>query len=70
MYSNFFNVGVISKYFDVVKKMGFEDAPDYDLLRKILKEDLIKHKQENKAFDWEKKIGTSVEKKDRRKTKG
>jgi hypothetical protein len=44
MYSNFFNVGVISKYFDVVKKMGFEDAPDYDLLRKILKEDLIKHK--------------------------
>ncbi len=41
---NFFNVGVISKYFDVVKKMGFEDAPDYDLLRKILKEDLIKHK--------------------------
>jgi hypothetical protein len=30
---------------EAVKKIGFEDQPDYDLLRKILKEDLIKHKE-------------------------
>jgi len=35
---------VIAKYLDAVKKIEFEETPDYDYLRKILKEDLIKHK--------------------------
>jgi hypothetical protein len=35
---------VIAKYLDAVKKIEFEETPDYDYLRKILKEDLVKHK--------------------------
>jgi hypothetical protein len=55
---------------DAVKKIEFEETPDYDQLRKILKEDLIKHKEENKPFDWEKRLAPSVEKKEtRRRTK-
>ncbi len=61
---------VIAKYMEAVKKIGFEDQPDYDLLRKILKEDLIKHKEENKAFDWEKRLAPSTEKREpKRRTK-
>ena len=52
---------------EAVKKIGFEECPDYDYLRKILKEDLIKHKEENKAFDWEKRLATSTEKKEPRR---
>jgi len=37
-------VGVLVRYFDEVKKIGFEETPDYDLLRKIFKEDLVRHK--------------------------
>ena len=46
------NLVVIAKYLGAVKKIGFEETPDYDYLRKILKEDLIKNKEENKPFDW------------------
>jgi hypothetical protein len=61
---------VIAKYMEAVKKIEFEEQPDYDYLRKILKEDLIKHKEENKAFDWEKRLAPSTEKKEpRRRTK-
>ena len=54
------NLVVIAKYLDAVKKIGFEETPDYDYLRKILKEDLIKNKEENKPFDWEKRLAPSV----------
>ncbi len=57
------NLVVIAKYMDAVKKIEFEECPDYDHLRKILKEDLIKHKEDNKPFDWEKRLTPSVEKK-------
>ena len=45
---------VLVRYFDYVKALGFEAEPNYDYLRKMLREVLVRRKEENAPYDWEK----------------
>lgn len=45
---------VLVRYFDYVKGLGFEAEPNYDYLRKMLREVLVRRKEENAPYDWEK----------------
>jgi hypothetical protein len=36
-----------------VKALAFEQTPDYDLLRKLFKETLVKRGEENAPLTWE-----------------
>lgn len=46
------NSVALVKYFDYVKSLEFEDEPNYELTRKILREELIKMEEEQRPFDW------------------
>lgn len=45
---------VLVRYFDYVKSLGFEQEPNYDHMRKMLREVLVRRKQEGLGLDWEK----------------
>ncbi len=45
---------VLHRYFECVKALKFEEEPNYDFLRKMFREILIKRSEENQPFDWEK----------------
>lgn len=40
------------KYFDYVKALKFVDEPNYELVKKVFREELIKMKEENSQLDW------------------
>ena len=54
---------VLYRYFEYVKALKFEEEPNYDFLRKMFRETLIRRKEEHKPLDWERLQATS----DRRK---
>ncbi len=45
---------VLSRYFEYVKALSFEQEPNYDYLRKLFRETLVKRKEEGAPFSWEK----------------
>ena len=44
---------VLTRYFDYVKGLKFEEEPHYDFMRKLFREVLVKRKEENAPYDWE-----------------
>jgi hypothetical protein len=44
---------VLFRYFEYVKSLKFEEEPHYQYLQKLFKEVLVKRKEENLPFDWE-----------------
>jgi serine/threonine protein kinase len=53
---------VLYRYFEYVKGLKFEEEPNYDFLRKMFREVLIKRKEESQAFDWD-RVGNPRRKK-------
>lgn len=46
------NLVALVKYFEYVKSLSFPDEPNYELTKKIFREELIKMNEEQKPFDW------------------
>ena len=44
------NTVVFIKYFEYVKSLKFVDEPNYELLKKLFREELIKMKAENEPL--------------------
>ena len=41
------------RYFEYVKALKFEEEPNYDFVRKMFRETLVRRKEENQPLDWE-----------------
>ena len=49
---------VLYRYFECVKALKFQEEPNYDMLRKMFRETLVRRKEEHQSFDWE-RFGSS-----------
>ena len=43
---------VLFRYFQYVKALKFEEEPNYDFLRKLFREVMIRRKEEHAPLDW------------------
>ena len=41
------------RYFEYVKALKFEEEPNYDFVRKMFRETLVRRKEESQPLDWE-----------------